>query len=275
MISANTKTTESASAPFELPPRRVILLGASNLTRGIATVVDACHRLWGGPLDLLAALGHGRSYGATSRVLGRRLPGILQCGIWSAARARPQAPTAALVTDIGNDLLYESSVDTIARWVTQSLDELLALDARIVMTRLPIGNIEGLAEWKFRMLRRVMFPKGRLPLSAIAERARELDARLVEAATARRIQMVELTPEWYGFDPIHIKPSCWPTAWHEILRRWSDAEDAPTPARGGWDLRRWLYLLSLAPEQRSFLGKERHCQQPCGKLSEGTVVSYY
>ena len=91
----------------------------------------------------------------------------------------------------------------------------------------------------------------------------------------RMIDTVELTPEWYGFDPIHIKPTCWPTAWHEILRGWSDAEAAPLPTAGGWDVRRWLYLLSLAPERRSFLGVERCCKQPCGKLSEGTVLSYY
>jgi hypothetical protein len=268
MISADTTASE-------LPPRRVILLGASNLTRGISTVVDACHRLWGGPLDLFAALGHGRSYGATSRVMGRTLPGILQSGLWDAVRSRPPAPTAALVTDIGNDLLYETDVSTIARWVEQSLDALLELNAKVVMTRLPIGNIDGLPEWKFRMLRRVMFPKGRLPLSAIAERAHELDQRLVKAAAARQIKTVVLTPEWYGFDPIHIKPTCWPSAWHEILRGWSDAEEAPQPTSRGWDVARWLYLLSLAPERRSFLGFERCCKQPCGKLSEGTVLSYY
>jgi len=259
----------------QFPARRVILLGASNLTRGISTVVDACHRLWGGPLDLMGALGHGRSYGADSRVMGRGLPGILQCGLWSAARSRPPAPTAALVTDIGNDLLYETPVDIIARWVTQNLDALLDLNARVVMTRLPVGNIDGLAEWKFKALRRVMFPKGRLPLSAIAERAHELDARLVEAATARQIKMVQLPPAWYGFDPIHMKRSAWPLAWHEILRGWSDLDDAPTPERPSTKPGRWLYLVSRAPERRSFFGMDRQCPQPCGKLSEGTVVSFF
>jgi hypothetical protein len=268
MIRAEATTNEA-------PARRVILLGASNLTRGIGTVVEACHRLWGGPLDLLAALGHGRSYGATSSVLGRALPGINQCGLWSALRDRAPASTAALVTDIGNDLLYETPVDTIAGWVTHSLDALLDLNARIVMTRLPVGNIDGLPEWKFRMLRRVMFPKGRLPLSAIAERAHELDERLVAVATARNIKMVELIPQWYGFDPIHIKPACWATAWHEILSRWSDGAEAPTPTASKWDLMRYLYLLSLRPAERSFFGFTQSCAQPCGKLAEGTVLSYF
>ena len=47
------------------PSRRVILLGASNLTRGISTVVEIAKTKWGSPLDIMSALGHGRSYGKT------------------------------------------------------------------------------------------------------------------------------------------------------------------------------------------------------------------
>ena len=76
------------------PVRRVVLLGASNLTRGISTVVATAQRVWGQPLEVLAALGHGRSYGIESRVLGRRLPGILNSGLWEALDRSPASPTA-------------------------------------------------------------------------------------------------------------------------------------------------------------------------------------
>ena len=56
--------------------RRVILLGASNLTRAISTVIGIAQATLDGPLDIVAALGHGRSYGMWSRVLFRELPGI-------------------------------------------------------------------------------------------------------------------------------------------------------------------------------------------------------
>src|SRR5438270_1664562 len=103
-------------------PRRVVLLGASNLTRGISTVVETAQAVWGSPLEVLAALGHGRSYGLRSRVFGRELPGITGCGLWGDVAARGPAETAALVTDIGNDLLYGASVPTILGWVAESLD---------------------------------------------------------------------------------------------------------------------------------------------------------
>ena len=111
------------------PSRRVILLGASNVTRSMSTIVETAELVWGRPLDLLAACGHGRSYGRTSCVFGRSLPGILECGLWDELSRRPALPTAALVTDIGNDILYGAGVDQIAAWVEQSLIRLRGLRA--------------------------------------------------------------------------------------------------------------------------------------------------
>ena len=72
---------------------------------------------WGQPLDILAALGHGRGYGLESRVLGRRLPPILECGLWEALDRRPPCETAALLTDIGNDLVLGAEPEQLIEWV--------------------------------------------------------------------------------------------------------------------------------------------------------------
>ena len=72
---------------------RVVLLGASNLTRGISTVVGTARRLLGPMPHVFVAYGHGRSYGVRSRVLIRGLPGILNCGLWPAPSANPGCPS--------------------------------------------------------------------------------------------------------------------------------------------------------------------------------------
>jgi len=266
-------TQQEFDPSADQPPRRVVLLGASNLTRGIATVVDAAQRQWGQPLDCLAALGHGRSYGTRSTVLGRTLPSILKSRIWDTLDERPAVPLAALVTDIGNDLLYEAPVEKIAGWVSQCLDRLQQHQARIVMTRLPLENIAHVPEWKFRLLRRLMFPGGRLPFSTIAKRAQELDARLVEIAQSRGISLVEQSRSWYGWDPIHLRSSCWPAVWHHILAGWSDS--ATQAAAANAPLSERLYLRTRAPHERWLFGIRQSGQQPCAQLRGGTRVSFY
>src|SRR5262245_61538357 len=87
-------------AAVRTPTCRIVLLGASNLTRGISTAVETAGTLLGRPLEVLAAFGHGRSYGMSNCVLGRSLPGIVECGLWRSLAALPPAPTSALVTDI-------------------------------------------------------------------------------------------------------------------------------------------------------------------------------
>ena len=66
----------------DLEPARVVLLGASNVAKGLGTLLETAHRVWGRPLELFAALGHGRSYGRDTSVFGRVLPGITECGLW-------------------------------------------------------------------------------------------------------------------------------------------------------------------------------------------------
>ena len=77
---------------------RLVLLGASNVRRGLPIVVETARAAWP-RLEILGAFGHGRSYGARSRVLVRELPAILDCGLWDALTARRDDATA-VVTDV-------------------------------------------------------------------------------------------------------------------------------------------------------------------------------
>lgn len=255
-----------------MPPRRLVLLGASNLTRAISTVVETGWLRWGRPLDVLAALGHGRSYGMTSTVLGRTLPGIVQCGLWRDLESRSPAPAAALVTDIGNDLLYGAPVERIVQWVAWCLEALARAGAVVVMTRLPLANLEGLPEWRFRLLRSVLFPRCRLARETLTRRARQLDERLGRLAEEQGVTLVGTWPAWYGFDPIHIKLRHWRAAWAQIVCAGSEAE---APRRAAGSLARWLYLRTRLPEQHWLLGIERRRAQPSGRLRDGTTISLY
>jgi len=253
------------------PARRVVLLGASNLTRGISTVVETSAKVWGRPIDVVAALGHGRSYGMDSTVLGRTLPGILQCGLWQALQQRPQAQTAALVTDIGNDLFYGAAVEQVADWVEQCLDRLARYEAKIIITRLPVCNLPHIRPWQYAIVRSVLFPSCRLTLEEITERACDLDERINRMARERNCALLEPRAEWYGFDPIHVKLRHWSRAWRELLAPWSDEQIDASRA----SLARWIYLRRCAPEWRVRFGVRLRRAQPSGRLADGTLLSFF
>ncbi len=269
MATANPSSPDKNS----VPPRRVVLLGASNLTRGVSTVLETAFACWGRPLQVFAALGHGRSYGMTSRVLIRTLPGIAQCGLWRDLEASPPVPTAALLTDIGNDLLYETPVARIADWIEQSLDRLQAHDAAIVLTLLPTCNLDRLSNLRFRFFRQLFMPGCGLSLAEVRHRSHELNERLLSLADSRNVTAVAQRPDWYGMDPIHIKSRRWNDAWPEILGAWRHDTAAPPVTRA--PLFRWAYLRSLPPEQRWLLRREQRKQQPAGKLRDGSTIGFY
>ncbi len=253
--------------------RRVVLLGASNLTMGIGPVLELTHRAWGRPLEVLAALGHGRSYGRASRVFGRQLPGILECGLWRQLALRADVPTAALVTDIGNDILYEEPVARIADWVEQCFDRLAAAGARTMVTLLPVDNLRTLSPLRFRFMRTILVPRCRLSLAETGRRAQEVNRRVRRLATERGFGIVPLRPEWYGFDPIHIRFRHRRPAWTEMLAGWSDGGDSTPPARVSSV--RTLYLRSRLPERRRLWGFEQRGRQPAARFADGTTVALY
>ena len=150
----------------ETPTRRVILLGASNLTRSFATVVAAARRTWDEPVEIMAAMGHGRSYGQDSTVFGRKISGIFPCALWQDLQKRPPLPTAALVTDVGNDLLYGVPPDQnreMGRRMPRSTGRRRRDDGRHATCR--SASVERLSEARFRFFRRLLFPRSTLTLS--------------------------------------------------------------------------------------------------------------
>ncbi len=245
-----------------------MLLGASNLTRAFPLVVSRLRARLGTPLDVLAAIGKGRSYGRTSRFLVRYLPGILECGLWRALEERPRLETRALLADLGNDLVYGTEVDEIASWVERILDRLLEMDARCALVRLPLENVERISELHFRLARTVFYPGRSASLEDLRARAKELDARTVEIARTRDVALVTQRADWYGLDPIHVLRR----RRDEVVSTWL----APISGEGARDADLAnLALRGIRAEERRVFGHRQLHAQPCARLLDGTAISVY
>ena len=252
--------------------QRIVLLGASNLARNIATVVQTACNTWGTPADLLMAAGHGRSYGVASRVLGRTLPGIIECKLWSVLSQQHVERTAAFVTDIGNDILYGADGDTIAAWVECCLERLREVNAHIVMTELPLGSLQQLPDWRFKLFRTLLFPRSRLTLEMVLTQATALNERIRQLAASYQTALVRPDRNWYGFDPIHLRPSQQREAWSEMMSYWNPPQKPIVSSGSVWNA---IYLRSLSPDRRRVVGIPLRRSQPCGQLSDGTQISLY
>lgn len=248
---------------------RIVALGASNLTRGFRTIVSTARSVWGPDVEILAAFGHGRSYGAPSQFLFRTLPGILKCGLWTELERRPPMMTRALVTDVGNDILYGFSVERTLGWVEEVLRRLRRVTQDIVLTGLPLAAVYRLSRIKFLVFRSMLVPSCRLTLAQVIENAERVNEGLLRLSQMYGAKFVHLHPAWYGFDPIHVRPSCWRTAWQEIL-----GESVP----GSREVRSMvesvrLYL--MRPERRSIFGIEQVTPQSGVALRPGGQVWLY
>lgn len=203
-------------------------------------------------------------------MLFRTLPGILESGLWQELGRLPPAETRALVTDVGNDILYGSAPAEIVRWVEECVLRLKRFTRDIVLTDLPLASTRRLSRARFLLFRSILFPRCRLSLSQVLGAVERVAASLAELVATHQVRLFRLKPEWYGFDPIHIRPRLWRSAWREILC--GEADGLPA---GAGSFAEALRLYLLAPERRWLAGWEQRTPQTGVRLPRGARVWLY
>jgi hypothetical protein len=199
----------------------------------------------------------------------RSLPGILESGLWRELESRPHVATRALVTDVGNDILYGFSPEQTLAWVGEVLRRLRCVTEDIVVTDLPLGSIRQLSRPKFLALRSILVPSCRLSLPQVLERAELVNVGLADLSSAQGARFTHLDPGWYGFDPIHVRPSLWRVAWQQIL-----CAQPPVSADGASFVES-LRLYLMRPERRWMFGLEQFTPQTGIALPSGGRVWLY
>lgn len=253
---------------------RVILLGASNLAVGAPVVFRELQRYLPGPKEICGAFGHGRSFGKCSRVFFRRLPGILQCGLWDRLAETTPSATFALITDIGNDLMFEVPADEVAKWIESCVERLAQRDAKIVMTQLPLENIEHIGPRKYALMKRLMFPRSGISLTDLRIEVEKLSNALLEMSGRHDIQMVMPSRQWYGWDPIHIRRDRRAPALACIFSHWRD-QTSSTDIQTRSGFRDWKDCRLAMPAEYWLFGRPCHRRQPCARFRNGDELWLY
>lgn len=201
----------------------VILLGASNLTLGWKPVLKALQATVPGPLDVRVSLGLGRSYVDWSGFWIRRLPGIIDCGLWDSLPATGSRPPLVLVTDLGNDIVYNHEPEKIFETAKVCIDRILAWrsDAKIVMTGLPLASVMSVGPVRFVIVRSILFPGCVMPFQEICSKSLALDQMVQQYARERNYPCVIPLGEWYRADPIHVIPPLREKVFRQFFSHWN------------------------------------------------------
>ena len=263
----------------------VVAIGASNLSRGLGRLVTASQHWSRGPVDLLAAAGHGRSYGVNSRLWNRRLPSILGSGLWrsldrllSAAVPPSAQARVAVVTDIGNDLLYGFSVQQLVDWVEETLGRLHERGFQIAMTRLPLASICQVGPIRYRLLKTLFVPSCPLSCAELITAAEETDAAVMQVAASLGVQALTQPGEWYGLDAMHLRRPCLDLLWQRAAASWSNTgmpvvdTGLSTLISRWWT---WARVGAAGAEVRSISRVMRLTRQPVVEFQDTTRIFLY
>jgi len=250
---------------------RVVVLGASNVSRGLSRLVAAVESRSPGA-ELFVAAGHGRGYGVNTRVAARRLPSILGSGLWRGLDRQGGSAPVALVTDVGNELLYGFSTDQITSWVRESVRRLADRDATIVITGLPMAGIATVGAVRYRALRTFFVPGCSLSLADLKSATARLDSELRTIADDFGARIIEQPAHWYGFDTLHVRRRHLDDLWRAACVAWGfSCVELPVTS----SVADWVKIGTKAAEVRSLAGVMRFTPQPVLPLRTGGTLSLY
>ena len=221
------------SSPAAEDRQSVILLGASNLTMGWKPVLKALQSTVPGPLDIRVSLGMGRSYVDWSSFWLRRLPGIVDCGLWDSLPSAGARPPLVLVTDLGNDIVYMHDPDRIFQAVTECIQRIQHWrpDAKIVLTGLPLCALRPVDTLRFVIARTILFPRCLMPFKEILNKAETLDEMVQKYAADNHFPFVIPQAEWYRADPIHVIAPLREKVFRQFFSHWKTEVPATVESR--------------------------------------------
>jgi hypothetical protein len=186
-------------------PVLLVLLGASNLSRGcfaFARHLKAC--LHPHSVEVLIASGPGRGYYASGGLLNVVYPPIYSSDIFEVAQNKSESGTRviALVTDIGNDIMYDVPTERLIETIQQIFARLQSMNAEIFYTTLPAAFEKKVHPVWFYILRSVLLPSSRVSYDKATAGIIAVNQFLRESAS-EHCHLIPDMDRYLGFDEIH------------------------------------------------------------------------
>jgi hypothetical protein len=203
-VSLNEKSANVTPLHPESPVV-LMLLGASNLSRGcfiFAKHLRTC--LLPRSVEVLIASGPGRGYCVPGGLLNINYPPICSSDILEVAQKKSESGyrVIALVTDIGNDIMYDVTAEKLIETIQQIFVTLQSMNAEIFYTTLPVAFERKVHPVWFYVLRSVLLPFSRVSYDVAKAGIIAVNQFLKESAS-ESCHLIPDMDRYLGYDEIH------------------------------------------------------------------------
>ena len=210
-----------------------IFLGASNLARsfyGLKCCITRC--VFPRPVSFIHAMGPGRGYIRQGGICNAVYPPILNCNILKAAhkKRKNNQQIVALITDIGNDIMYGVSTEEIIGGLKSLFRDLSELEANIFITSIPIDLKKDVGEFYFRILRQVFFRNSLVEYHQASE-AVQMVNKFILQSLKKNIIAINGMKQFCGIDKIHYSLFKSRSAWSHIAGNLTDTLNINAPPK--------------------------------------------
>ncbi len=221
MKSEMEKSLEDFPLDSSPKPILLILLGASNLGRGHDALVRFLKRhLSNRKVDLISAMGAGRGYCAFGGIFTAVYSPIASCEWYPLAKKKVDQgfQIVCLMTDIGNDILYNKSPTEIKESIQSIIAKLKSLNSVIFYTTLPKAFENQLRNWFFVTVRSMLYPKSKVSAECVMNSVKEIN-KFLETLENKNVYKISSLDSFLGWDQVHYSLFKAPGAWTAIGRQ--------------------------------------------------------
>jgi hypothetical protein len=209
--------------PFPDPPILFLLMGASNLARGYSMLTHHLSEcLKKNKTEFLNALGPGRGFCARGGIFNITYSPIQDCQIIESGekKSKEALRTVVLITDIGNDLLYGVSADTLIASLDIMIDEILKWDADIFLTSIHVNLKKDVSPTIFLVLRSLLYPSSKVNYEEMDLSIFKVNDYLEEKVRKNEtIHLITGLEAFAGLDKIHYSLFKTHAAWSAVAEK--------------------------------------------------------
>ncbi|MGV7220420.1 MAG: hypothetical protein ACQ9MH_02695 [Nitrospinales bacterium] len=199
-------------------PVNIILLGASNLSRGYYGLTRCIKKnLHPQPVVFLNAIGPGRAYCARGGVFNASYPPIGSIPIVSELEklGQNECHKIVLLSDIGNDIGYGIPAKKIIIELEKIVGKFEDMQADILICPIPSTLINKLTPQAFKFLKAIFFPRSEVTLSEALESIQKVN-NFVKNDLCGRVTVINGLESYISLDLIHYGIFNFGKVWSKI-----------------------------------------------------------